>query len=543
MAHKTNRLQYLVQLLLIFFQIGLLIIFGFRKQGYHIDEILTYSLSNAYYLNRYKNDSEAFGKWVDTEYFTERITVSAAHRFAYGSVFFNQKEDVHPPFFYGLLHTVSSLFPETFSKWFGLSLNILLFILVQVFLFLLSQKIFNQFWIALLTGIFWGFSAGGVSTVMFIRMYMALTAFVVLVTYFNVVLVQEPHNGKALTAVLLCSVLGTLTHYYFLIYLAFLAIATLFFLFVNRSYATCVRYLAALFVAGGISLFIFPPMWGHIFRGYRGVASFESFLQINQMPGRVVQIIRLVGGQQFGGFLSELGILCVVVLFLKTIDVLYSLWLEREPQEDHKKIWNVLWQQMKDLLKIDLRLFSLICFPVALSLIMVAQVAPLLTTRYYYFLYPLIALLSVIVFCFVGRVLFENKLIIMTFVLAVLLMATMPSYRNQKVEYLRESYQQVKEVARKYQGLDCVFITDHSWVVNSNLLDLKFFDEIYLVKGEQTSTINTILAGKDEAPQIIVYIDKALNSHEILEKLLDDSHYYQSRPLFETEFTTAYLID
>lgn len=52
-----------------------------------------------------------------------------------------QTYDVHPPFYYLLLHTVCSLFPGRFSKWSGIGLNIVLFVLSWSVLAKLTRRI------------------------------------------------------------------------------------------------------------------------------------------------------------------------------------------------------------------------------------------------------------------------------------------------------------------------------------------------------------------------------------------------------------------
>ena len=46
------------------------------------------------------------------------------NRFNYISVYYNQVLDVHPPLFYMLVHTVSSIFNDTFSKYIIFSINL-----------------------------------------------------------------------------------------------------------------------------------------------------------------------------------------------------------------------------------------------------------------------------------------------------------------------------------------------------------------------------------------------------------------------------------
>ena len=102
-------------IIIIIIQICTLVHYGRMKKGYYVDEVWSYGLANSYYHPHvYWND--ALSEWVSGDYFKEYLEVSEAERFKYGSVIFNQKNDVHPPLFYAILHTICSFFPNTFSK-------------------------------------------------------------------------------------------------------------------------------------------------------------------------------------------------------------------------------------------------------------------------------------------------------------------------------------------------------------------------------------------------------------------------------------------
>ena len=64
------------------------------------------------------------------------------HRFDYASVYYNQTQDVHPPLFYFLLHTVCSLFPGSFTKWTGLGMNFVLLGGTLAALYALGMELF-----------------------------------------------------------------------------------------------------------------------------------------------------------------------------------------------------------------------------------------------------------------------------------------------------------------------------------------------------------------------------------------------------------------
>ena len=94
----------IVLVILIILQVANLIFWGGKKEGYHIDEIFSYGLSNGYYdpFPYYETD-DYFMVWHDVEFFTDYVMVPEEHRFAYDSVWYNQAADVHPPLFYAAL--------------------------------------------------------------------------------------------------------------------------------------------------------------------------------------------------------------------------------------------------------------------------------------------------------------------------------------------------------------------------------------------------------------------------------------------------------
>ena len=112
--------------LLIVLQIFVLLLFTTQKKGYFIDEIYSWGLSNSYY-EPFVVSKDVFGRWVDGRELMEYMTVQPGQGFSYGSVWYNQAQDVHPPLFYALLHTVCSFTPDTYGTWQGMILNLIFY--------------------------------------------------------------------------------------------------------------------------------------------------------------------------------------------------------------------------------------------------------------------------------------------------------------------------------------------------------------------------------------------------------------------------------
>lgn len=85
------------------------------KDYYDVDEVFTYGLSNHQYVDTTEMRpiegqmyEPAGNAWYDY------MVVHPDGRFDYANVWKNQREDVHPIFYYVLVHTISSFFPNQF---------------------------------------------------------------------------------------------------------------------------------------------------------------------------------------------------------------------------------------------------------------------------------------------------------------------------------------------------------------------------------------------------------------------------------------------
>lgn len=99
-------------------------------------------LENGIMLADNQDFSKHTNKWELSEVYKDYITVGADERFDYASVYYNQTMDVHPPLYYFILNTVSSFFAGSFSKWYGIGINLAIFPIIQIMLFALCKKNF-----------------------------------------------------------------------------------------------------------------------------------------------------------------------------------------------------------------------------------------------------------------------------------------------------------------------------------------------------------------------------------------------------------------
>ena len=168
-------------------------LFAVRKEGFHSDEPWSYGYSNGYYTGLFYWDDEGTDlhlyEWIKSDIFRDYLTVSKEHRFAYDSVLYNLKRDkTVSPLYYLTLHTICSFFPESFSWWYGFSINLVALVVFLITLYLLCGLISDSKIFSLLcTGLI-GFSTGMQSCFIYIRPYACMLMWVMLLLYLHIVL-------------------------------------------------------------------------------------------------------------------------------------------------------------------------------------------------------------------------------------------------------------------------------------------------------------------------------------------------------------------
>ena len=298
-----------------------------RKQGFHEDEFYTYystARTNGFYVED--------GEWMERDAYRNEFVVLPGERFQYRLVKQVQSWDVHPPMYYWVFHTAASLVPGVFSKWIGLSVNLIFhginLVLLTYLSYLAAKKDMR---LPLLVMFVYGFGPAAMSGVVFIRMYEMLTTFVLLCAILHVRAVQGLQGGserkeggreadarrrsrlpvRTLLAMAAVTYVGFLTQYYYFIFLFFLAIAFgLWLLRRDRAIENCLRYGLFQGLAFVLAYLTYPAFPGQMFRGQRGAQATENFFDLSNTFERISFFWDLMDRNVFGGLLS------LMVLFL-----------------------------------------------------------------------------------------------------------------------------------------------------------------------------------------------------------------------------------
>lgn len=181
---KKENIYKILLIIIIFVQICVSLYIGNKKEYYHMDEAYSYGLMN-YHTLSITDDKDFLDKWHTKDYFLDYFSVNSDEISDFKAVYENQKNDVHPPLYYLLLR-ISSLFTiDTFSKWTGIGLNIIILIIATVFVYIISSKLFKSKALAILTTIINAFSMATLENTIYIRMYALSTLNILIFTYIN----------------------------------------------------------------------------------------------------------------------------------------------------------------------------------------------------------------------------------------------------------------------------------------------------------------------------------------------------------------------
>lgn len=470
----------LLFVLLLFIQEGYWMLKGCEKNGFDIDEIFTYGLSNAYQQPFIEVPK---GEWISGTRFADYLSVGN-HAHEYLNVYENQIADVHPPLYYLCMHAICSVFRNAgFTKWTGIVLNMVSLAVAQTALFMLGCLLLTNRrtggensegsigyarWEALIPVLFYGFGAGATSNVIFIRMYAMMTMWVTLLALVLVVMWQRGQTlgyMRMLTAVL---ILGFLTQYYFVIISCFLC-AGYFFARLNKRQGKAAaqfagRCLCALMLAVGL----FPWCLKHIFSGYRGVEAFERAAGVHfaDMTRWYHILFDILSAQQFGGHLA-------VLLILGAVFAVFPSGRLRR--------WNA-WTG-------DSRGMALLALAGCMGyMAVIAVISPYKVDRYIFCIYPLMVLAVFLLLrrgglCLSGR---ETVAGIMAF--AILGISGFPAGHTN---YLFTGEQQYVNICEAHSDMPCIVLGDNDMTLN--ILELAAFKDICVLDKDDADMVVTVL--------------------------------------------------
>lgn len=461
---QIGRLAPIIVLaLIICLQCVMAVHWGSKKAGYHVDEMFTFELAN-YPDGFVHRTAGVVNGWQDGEFYQEALTATGERAFQYSIPYHNQEIDVHPPLYYFVIHTASSI-SGTFSKWVGIVPNLIFLAVSSLLLYAISVRLLRSPFMALVTVALWGLGLGAMSSAVFIRMYAMLTMACLLLVYIHLCAAAKLLDGQIclpqLGILLLSTAFGILTQYYFLIFCLFWCGCWFFALLLKKKWKTLAAYTAAEGLAIVVSVLIFPKMLAHLFSSSRGQEAFKNAADSSTYGEHLKKVASIISKQIANGWIKELLIIAAILIVSYGM---YRLYHGRTVQAgDTAGEFRVSFP-LPNAVQVCLTPERMILWFIAAAsvgyILLVAKIAPYQTDRYYMCVYPLIALVLLSFLSWLFRLLLRRKTSSRVIVAVLSALILVCGYRTQSVNHLYTSWGSREAALSAYMSYPAVVLNN-----------------------------------------------------------------------------------
>lgn len=525
MSETSRWKKILPELLAVILCLGVLCIGVSFKEGYHMDELLSFELADARYnpwivptqpegrlakfvreeiqgdsfgetlmnlkstvtdvlknrgnskLLSYKADVYEEPAWITSGQFRDYVTVDGSDAFDYLSVYFNVKDDNHPPVHFMLLHTMSSLFPGTLSPWLGCTINLICVGITLWLLLRLGRKLSEILGmeeqgrlLGILAVLLYGLSTGALASVLLIRMYCLLSCLCVALLSMHVEKWKEHGFDRSNKGLIAITVLGFLTQYFFLFYCILLAAVTAAGLLCSKRMRELWIYIRSMVVAAVIGLVLFPFAIADVFSSGRGVEALDNLTSgFAGYGARLLAFARILADRTVGDLLLGAGCATAVVLAV-------VLWYRRHRGQELS-----MSREVRGIL-------CMLIIPVVGYYLLASRMSPYLVDRYVMPVFPMIALLFALLLCSLGKRLakvsgWKGRLVGIG-LMALIIVVQGLRLASYDGEYLYRGYGQQEQLAEEYASLPCICV--YAGVgYYENLPEFMHYDRTLLVTAEE----------------------------------------------------------
>ena len=523
---KTAFRKYLAIVLVFIIVTSVCLLFSGRKEGMFIDEIYTYGLSNNVggpFLRDMKG-----GNIVDTVFTRDElidyVAVTGDEGFDFASVYYNQVNDVHPPLYYWLFNIASSFAHGTFSKWTGLALDYVIYMLSLLVLYMLVRKLHGSRENAAAAAVLYGLSLMGLSTMLMIRMYVLLALLTLCLAYLVACMMEDFRPRYALLSAL-CLLAGMMTQYYFVFYAFFLCGCYVLYCLFKKDWRALGWFVPCALI-GTLSLLVFfPAALDHLFSGklVSGDSAVENLKNFAQYPARLKTFV-------FGTHHGMKGPIYVGVAAVLALAVLLKKLCAGLKEKKFSFNWLV------------------IIVPAFVTFLLVAIISPVDELRYIYNIAPIFVLAVSFLLYLIEESIDEKHRtwIKKNAVLACIAIFALWQARCAPPEYLYPEYADYNAVLSEYADSPCVYLSDnHFEPITQDLLQLLNFDEFFVTDENSLANAMDYIGTADKA---VVYIDisefwsSGYDDEAIIENIAAMSEFDSAEVLYQNGLSTTYVI-
>lgn len=539
------------------------IVFGFKKEGYHVDEMYSYGLANseylpfmhfgesgydvkdwmndygagesigqfvqnmikdfkivskagfkvketeiyAKYLEAQKNSADTLtSSWVSGKDYEEYITADKHNKFNYASVYYNQRGDVHPPLYYIILHTICSLTEGHFSKWSGLGINIVCIILALTCIYEMTKKYLGGIEAALSVVGLYGISSTIVSMTVYIRMYALFMLITMVCIMLHLRMIENKYEISKRDYLQIGGIvlLGYLTHYYFVVYIIGLAAVSVITMLIKKKFKPALKYCLTMIVSGIVGIIVWPFSIKHVFSGYRGNQAFAS-MKTSYSFYKLDWMIK-------SSVWVTLGKIGIVILILAIIISIVTIVMKKKKYPFEK--------------------LNSITIPTIFSTVVVTQISPFYTEKYLMNILPFIIIIPVYILVLFIKAIQEktekneskkNKFNLGLIIPLASFSLLVAIFNNCYFHSVMNLYPNGQETVVINDNTDCVCVLPYGdWNETAE-------DSMILAKCEKVGIVyeNNIAVLKDgykykKGSELLVNISKSLDADETLKKVKEE---------------------
>ena len=473
---------------------------GTHKEYLHIDEAYSYGLSNYDKIN-IQDNQDFFNDWHNKKYYENYLSIQDEESWNFKPVYENQKNDVHPPLYYFFLRLAMEITKGQFSKWSGIILNILIYIFITIFMYLILKRLFkdekNEKIKSTILAFISSITLASISNAIYIRMYALLTLEILITIFLNIKLLEKNNiSKKILFAIFISTLSGILTHYYYLFFIPIIYLIFIIKYIKEKNIKMGIYYTLTIFTAGIFSIIIFPYIIQHMFFGYRGQGVISNFQNIKEIGLYIWNHIYNLNYYGFNGILFFIFLIIFLILIYKKI-------FKKEKLKINKEKINIL---------------KIILLPSSFFFLMSAISSPWRVLRY---IVPVCALLFVSIIYFLYKLIesISNEKISNIIIACIfILMLVTPQIFNLQPELLYKDYKPIVQQLEGELNLPTIYFYKSGMSFLDDILLFSKINNSYILNNEKyTETeIKNIFNGKNIKNGVIVFTKDDEDKDEVI---------------------------
>ncbi|MCH5248461.1 MAG: hypothetical protein J1E98_00945 [Lachnospiraceae bacterium] len=515
--NRPDKYQVLIISIMLLSAILLIYLTGI-KEGMHLDEYLTYGLANSESENNNKITPEYGVRLAATDVFD---TFFYPDGFSVSNVWENQANNVHPPLYYLIFHIFTLVTHHFLALKTGILLNIFFHVINIALVRLIIKELLHNECYALFGALLYAFTPVILGNVLFIRMYMLMSTYVLGLTLLFIRGLNKSDKKSFYIKLGLISVFGTLTHYYFLIYLFYCCVIWGINILIKRRWKELVVFVGTMTVAGIACVAVFPAILKQLFTGAAGERTIKNLFS-SAFLGNIGKFSNAIDNV-YGGFLPA-----IIITFILLLVFRYVIWKGSEKKSENIAKWMIL------------------IIPCILYFLTITWLAIMAAARYISPIYPICIILLMGLFDSLASYMTTNdkaKCIAGLILISILLNSSWKTYTWTEL-YL-EAEDCVK-TARKYGvNNECIYVLNVSWHSFPTYQEFIQYQNMTFIRDNNLDLLfNENYTGYDH---VVMYFDTYVDDEEvdrILTEMVNANPGLNGyEKLHEYMYNTAYYLD